>query len=47
MDEYYIDLKKAVAALEKFTASLNQDDYNSLFSTLKRISQVQKEFHPL
>ncbi len=45
MNEYNKDLRKAITELEKFTASLEKDDYDFLYSSLKRISNLQKEFH--
>jgi len=42
MDVYYIDLKKAVKALESYMATLNKDDYNYLKVKFERISNLQK-----
>jgi len=46
MDEYYTDLKKAIAALENYVASLEKDEYNYLYSSLERITDIQKNFRP-
>lgn len=46
MNEYYNDLKKAIMELEKFTAGLEKDNYDFLYSSLKRISNLQKDLHP-
>ncbi|MHA1301883.1 MAG: hypothetical protein ACTSO9_20900 [Candidatus Helarchaeota archaeon] len=44
MDEYYMDLKKAVKALENYMATLSKDDYNYLKVKFDRIARVQKNF---
>ena len=46
MDEYYQDLKKAITALEKYVASLEKDDYKYLYSSLERITDIQRNFRP-
>ena len=44
MDEYYLDLKRAVNALESYMANLGKDDYDYLQKKFNRIVEIQKSF---